>query len=141
MKRVEFTVYGDPQQQGSMRGFVRNGKVAMTSTNKNLNAWRALVRQQAQDASEVLLDGPVAIEATFMLPRPKSRPKWQIWPTSAPDLDKLIRAIGDALTGVVLVDDAQVVNWACTKTWTEANEKPGVRVAVQELENDRRRTA
>lgn len=31
------------------------------------------------------------------------------WPSSKPDLDKLVRAVNDALTGIVLQDDSQVV--------------------------------
>lgn len=138
MKRIEFTVYGDPQQQGSMKGFVRGGKVALTSTNPRLDGWRTLVARQAQDVSECVLQGPVRVEAFFILPRPKSRPQWQIWPTSAPDLDKLVRAVGDALTHIVVRDDSQIVEWIARKSWADEDFKPGVHITVQEMENDRR---
>ena len=36
---------------------------------------------------------------------------------SAPDLGKLARAVLDALTGIVWVDDDQVVDLVCRKRW------------------------
>lgn len=39
------------------------------------------------------------------------------FPTKKPDLDKTLRAIKDALTGIVYVDDSQVVVVTIAKEW------------------------
>jgi Holliday junction resolvase RusA-like endonuclease len=44
-----------------------------------------------------------------------------------PDLDKLVRAILDSLTGVVWRDDAQVVDIVARKVYAET---PGVDIAI-----------
>jgi Holliday junction resolvase RusA-like endonuclease len=83
--------------------------------------------------------GPVTLRAVFIFPRPKthfgtgrnaervkeSAPGWK---TTAPDLDKLVRALGDALTGVVFRDDAQIVDIAVTKIYGQT---PGVTVRLK----------
>ena len=46
------------------------------------------------------------IVACFFRP-PKSR-KGRFWKTQRPDLDKLIRALGDSLSGICFEDDSQV---------------------------------
>jgi crossover junction endodeoxyribonuclease RusA len=71
------------------------------------------------------------VELAFMLVKPASAPKKkQTWPVHRPDLDKLVRAVLDALTGSIIIDDSQVVSLVATKEW-ETN-GPGVMVMVQE---------
>lgn len=53
------------------------------------------------------------------------------WPSSKPDLDKLIRAIGDALTGTVLQDDSRIV---AVQAWKEYG-VPGVEGIVVKVGN------
>lgn len=72
---------------------------------------------------EGTLTGPVALEVTFTLPRPKAhyrtgrnshllRDNAPHRPDRLPDLDKLLRSTMDALTAAgVWADDAQVVTW------------------------------
>lgn len=67
------------------------------------------------------------MRARFALPRPRSRPKRDHWPDRRPDLDKLGRALLDALTGIVFLDDAQVVALDPTKEYAGM---PGVNVSV-----------
>jgi hypothetical protein len=38
-------------------------------------------------------------------------------PTVKPDIDKLVRAINDALTGILFTDDCQVVSISMTKDY------------------------
>lgn len=94
-----------------------------------LVAWRHAIGDQARIAMGFLpaLDGPVAVRARFALPRPRSRPKRDHWPDRRPDLDKLGRALLDALTGIVFLDDAQVVALDPTKEYAGM---PGVNVSV-----------
>lgn len=118
-------VMGLPQQQGSKNPW--GGEA-----NKKLAPWRGHVTQTVGEAwgDQPLLTGPVKLCVIFCFPRPGSHygtgrnagvlkasaPEYK---TSAPDLDKLQRAIGDALTGIVFIDDSKVVVWEATKRYAE----------------------
>lgn len=128
---IMFQVHGLPAPQGSTRAFVVKGKPIITSTAKGLSAWRRLVADVAQDfAPEQPWQGPVGIDLHFGLPKPKSAPKTRrVWPDKRPDLDKLTRAVLDALTYVVFADDSQVVEIRATKDYGA----PGVAVEVHRI--------
>lgn len=76
-----------------------------------------------------MIDGPVSMQLTFRLTAPKSVRREH--PTVRPDLDKLVRAVLDALTGLAYKDDSQVVSIQASKTyWVD----PGLRGVVQPLD-------
>ena len=54
-----------------------------------------------------------------------------LWRPVRPDIDKLARAVLDALTGIVWVDDDQVVELVCRKRWWVEG---GVRIQVATAE-------
>ena len=79
------------------------------------------------------VSGPVELEVMFYLERPSSvsvtkRPQ----PIVPPDVDKLIRGVGDALTGVVYDDDSQVIRVLAWKVYADTRE-PGCFIRVNEL--------
>lgn len=127
--RVQFRVYGTPQPKGSARAFIPKGwkRPIITSANPALKAWEALVRGELQvvmstaaaDVRAMLFEGPVHVELTFHLPRPKSAPRKIIYPTKRPDLDKCIRACIDALSGTAFRDDTQVVKIEALKLYAD----------------------
>lgn len=113
-------VHGTPQQQGSKspQGW---------ETNKKLKPWRLQVAQVAGDQyHEAPYNGPIKVNVTFMYHRrtqdldKNGRPKIgaPYFKETMPDLDKLQRAIGDALTGVVWTDDAKIVVWSACKVYS-----------------------
>jgi crossover junction endodeoxyribonuclease RusA len=111
---IQFTVYGTPRPQGSMRSFRHRltSQVVTTSDNKHLKPWRQEVAQMAVlQRAQLIETGPVALGLRFYFKRPKSAPKSRIYPTVKPDLDKTIRAILDALKGIIYGDDSQVVRF------------------------------
>jgi crossover junction endodeoxyribonuclease RusA len=119
---VTFRVYGIPIPQGSMRGFIGRGKgkprVILTSANTKTQPWRQDVAAQAIKAGVPhIAVGPVELDITFFMPHPVSRPKKYTHPDVRPDLDKLIRAILDALTGIAWRDDAQVCKIRASKIY------------------------
>ena len=130
---ISFQVHGLPIPQGSSRAWIINGKPVITSTAKGLATWRRLVADVAQRfAPEEPWVGPVGITLHFGIPKPKSAPKKRrVWPDKRPDLDKLTRAVLDALTYVVFADDSQVVEIEATKDYGA----PGVAVEVHRIEN------
>ena len=58
------------------------------------------------------------------------KPSAPLFHTSKPDLDKLVRCIKDALTGIAWKDDAQVSLVCATKVY---DEQPGARISIKPL--------
>ena len=50
-----------------------------------------------------------------------------------PDLDKLVRAVGDALTRLAWRDDSQIVAWHAYKHYATPEHPVGARITIQEL--------
>lgn len=127
-----FSVRGKPEPKGSTRAFVPKGwtRAVITSANPKAKVFAELVRWAAQEvAPPQLLTGPVEVSMAFGLQRPKSASRKRVWPTTKPDVDKLVRLVLDALTHVVWADDAQVVRQSASKEYGE----PGVTVTVREI--------
>lgn len=114
----EFFVRGIPVPQGSHKAFIVNGRAVVTSVNnKALKPWRKAI---ATAAREVVLpvekSTPMRVEVTFVFERPGSVRRSR--PTVRPDVDKLARAVLDALTEAgAFPDDSQVVDLHATKTY------------------------
>jgi crossover junction endodeoxyribonuclease RusA len=148
-RRVAFEVFGIAQPKGSGRSFgfllkddsgrpvMKNGKplirTATTHDNPKTKGWQQLVAEQAQTiASEGIFIGPVVLTVTFRLPRPQSLPKRCLHHTKKPDLDKLVRATNDALTGVLYTDDSQIVDLHARKTYVAIGAAPSAHITVEE---------
>lgn len=133
---LRFFVEGKPQTAGSKRAFVNpnTGKaVVVNDGNQGMKkTWRGDLRDGAKDAMAALggADGlrMAALKLTVVCVR--ARPKAHLGadglvkdryrlvrPTQRPDTVKLVRAAEDALTGVVWVDDSQVVEHALFKVY------------------------
>lgn len=91
--------------------------------SKREKPWRNLVSDNARIAmtrekfTQFDKDVPVSVRITFLMPRPKTVKRHM--PTVPPDVDKLCRAVLDALTDAgVWVDDSQVVDLGATKIYT-----------------------
>jgi crossover junction endodeoxyribonuclease RusA len=123
---LKFEVKGTAAPQGSKRGAVRGRtktgkpKVVMIESAAGLAAWRADVAAAAEVAAGPYwepLDGPLLCRLLVFLPKPKTT-KFGDYPAGPPDVDKLQRAIGDALTkSKVITDDARIVQWVAGKRW------------------------
>jgi crossover junction endodeoxyribonuclease RusA len=132
---ITFRVASVPVPKGSMRAFVRGGRPILTSDNRSLKGWEAIVRAQAQAHVQALWPASVAVTLAFALPRTKSLPKrTERAHLTKPDLDKLARAVLDALTGVAFNDDAQVTQLACKKRYALEGEQPGVLVTLTQAQ-------
>lgn len=119
-KSYSFHVRGLPKSKGSLQPFVAGGRAVM-ARSKASESWEQLVRFQVQDFVGAPWEGPVSVALTFYLPRPKSLPKRVRQPATRPDIDKLVRAVLDALTGIVFGDDGQVVSLAASKRYATAD--------------------
>jgi Holliday junction resolvase RusA-like endonuclease len=130
IEELDFTVTGVPVAQGSMSLF--NGRIIDQKVSA-LRPWRRTI----QHAAKTVLagrpgfgDDPICVSVDFFLPRPKTvtRPR----PCVKPDIDKLVRAVFDALTYAhVWADDSRVVMLRAAKFY--ADDQPGVRVKLGRL--------
>lgn len=110
----------------------------LADNHEALDNWRKVVGWVARNAYKGdILRGALAVEALFVLPRPKGHfgtgrnaevPKDSspAYPATTPDLDKLTRSIGDALKGVLWTDDSLIVRWYVGKDYAAPGE--GARV-------------
>lgn len=134
---ISFFVPGKPQAQGSK---VKGQWGNMREANKELGPWRERVALEAYRVAggQIFQTGePVALGLEFVLYRPSSAPKTKrLSATKKPDIDKMERAIQDALTHVLWPDDAQVTLVIKRKRVAELGESPGVYVWVGHAEDE-----
>lgn len=129
---ITIDVTGIAQPKGSMKAFNIPGLKApvVTSANPKLKDWQQSVTRAAGLSCRSPVDWPISMALAFRLPRPKSRKK-DVHHLTKPDLDKLIRAINDALTAVAYRDDSQVVAIHAMKRYCRNDETPGVRITLE----------
>jgi Holliday junction resolvase RusA-like endonuclease len=125
-------VSGDPASQGSHS--VINGRIVQVNSTKH-KRWRNAVVFAALD---LIGDGwepiqePVELSVIFYLPRPKTATR--DFPAVMPDLDKLIRAIGDSLTDAgILADDSRIITIYAKKLYAD-DRGPGAVIRVNTLD-------
>ena len=108
-------VAGRPRPKGSLKR-ARGRLVPSSSSTK---AWQTQVEIAMRMAhrADPIRGLPIKIVATFSFVRPKSSDR--LMPTVVPDLDKLLRTISDAGTGIVYKDDAQIVAIEARKIYGE----------------------
>lgn len=138
---LDIFVPGKPAPKGSTKAFVRGKRAIVTADNgPDQREWSSYVRDAAvqhwtgPSNPEIAFPpatGPVRVHVDFVMPRRVSAPK-RSTPAHVrkPDGDKLTRCVWDALTHVVWVDDAQVVEWSGSKREAEIGETPGARIRV-----------
>ena len=71
----------------------------------------------------------VSVQAVFYLHRPQ-RPEHAHPIGRVGDLDKLLRAVGDVLTGVYYSDDSQIVDWAACKVYEDQDHPEGAAIVI-----------
>jgi Holliday junction resolvase RusA-like endonuclease len=136
------SVYGEVGPQGSKR-HIGNG--VMIESSKKVRPWREAVKWATVDAMHKLagggqmLRGPVCIEMTFTVIKPKSAPKKRVtWPDRRPDVDKMVRSTLDALVQVgAIEDDARVIECLSRKVFPkehkDALDVPGAVIRVHSV--------
>lgn len=123
--RLTIIVPGDPVPKGRPR-FTKSGHVY---TPKKTAVFETAVRMHALSAMKgrKIFTGGVKLTTNFFLPIPKSwslskkamATSGRLRHTVRPDTDNLVKAVKDALNGIVYVDDAQVDVDCSTKRYGE----------------------
>lgn len=140
---IAFRVPGLPIAQGSKAWKGTNpktGRPILVESAKGLDKWRddvALMALRATGYSRPMLDVPVLVIVEFTFPIAKSRSR-DLTPgerhAQAPDVDKLCRAVLDALkAALVYIDDARVSDLVGISRW---GTEPGAFVVVSRGELD-----
>lgn len=137
---VAFNVPGKPVGKGRPRAARRGKGITLYTPEKTATyeSTVALFASQAM-AGRPLISGPVDVVMRVVLPIPAS---WSIrkkdhatdgivMPTTKPDMDNVVKAIFDAINGVVWNDDTQVVDLLVRKRYGLT---PCVSVIVSQLE-------
>ena len=131
MAEVSLSVVGDPASQGSHA--IMQGRIVQVNSKKH-KAWRNAITQTALatlPADWEPIDEPCELIVNFYMPKPASVKR--SLPTVSPDLDKLIRAVGDSLTDSgVVVDDSRIVRISARKLYAIGIE-PGATIQVRTL--------
>jgi crossover junction endodeoxyribonuclease RusA len=146
---TEIRVYGVPVPQGSKRAYTNKhtGRVnVVEAQSARVRSWRQAIIDAALESEGLLTgvrEGPVSVIIVFWLPRPKQhygtgrnasvvKPGAPAYPAAMPDLDKLARAVLDALTDAgCWKDDGQVVVLSAKKLYADGTQ-PGALILIGE---------
>lgn len=126
-------VFGDPAPQGSKRVF--NGRVVEAAGQK-LKVWRKAIADACLPFTDQnIWLGPIRLEVDFYLARPKTvKQNKRPFPIVPPDLDKLIRAVGDGIgqSEMIWGDDSQIVELSGSKHYADDRD-PGAIIRIIQL--------
>lgn len=138
--KMECVVPGIPRPQGSKTRLANGG---MIESSPHVASWRGRIEDEVirarPDQPPVVM--PVSMRLTFVFPRPKFHftsqgvIKSQFGMAGVyarrPDLDKLIRAVLDACSHRLYVDDAQVDTIIAVKRYAGVDEQPHLRIEAE----------
>lgn len=137
MASISFTVYGRPVPKGRPRF---NSKTGVVYPPKRTVDFERSVRSAASMAmrGHVILTGAVFLEVSsyFMVPKSWSKKKridalsGDAWHSCKPDGDNLLKAVCDALNGVVWMDDAQCSMKTIKKRYCDITERERTEVMI-----------
>lgn len=134
---IDVFISGIPAPQGSKRFVgVKGGRGVLIESCKAVKPWRESIRSSlVTDEGRPIerIEGAVITMLEFILPRPKSTPKKRTpLATKKPDLDKLERAVNDAVKSAgVIADDSCIVRTVKAKRLAEIGEAPGLRIKLE----------
>lgn len=150
MLNVSFTVEMAPRGQGRPRlanigGHARAYKDPNDSAHeRTLAALADQYRPRGLDGKAIVIDCPVRVEVTAVMPRPQSlcqvskrtgeplQPPSRRWHTSKPDLDNVVKAVLDALRDWWR-DDCIVVLIVAAKRVAAFGEAPHYDIMISEV--------
>jgi crossover junction endodeoxyribonuclease RusA len=141
-----FFVEGECTPQGSHKAFIVGGHARITDDNPRTRQWRSRVVDAYRSVCrDVPHGGPVAVDVVFMRRRnpndllkdgslrkgARERPI-----VRRADLDKLQRALGDALSRIAWDDDSQIVEWRSCSMFSRGLEGAVVRISRRAAPDD-----
>lgn len=124
---VEFVIPGTPIGKGRPR-FARRGNFVTAYTPEKTASYENVVKLAAAEAmrGRVVIDGPVQVSvwlwvippASWSVKKQRAALEHQLFPTSKPDIDNVVKGVFDAMNDVVWKDDKQVVDLSVFKRYS-----------------------
>jgi Holliday junction resolvase RusA-like endonuclease len=135
---IKFIVYGEPIAQGRPRGSVQNGKVRMYDPAKSSDYKKYVGLIASQHRPPNLIESAVSLTVKVYRPIPKlSKVKHKqavdgsLRPVSKPDLSNYIKGVEDAIEGIILKNDSQVIDYGQSGKWYSEN--PRIEIEIKEI--------
>lgn len=139
---IRVFIEGIPRPQGSKQTFRRGNRIVLVESSKHLPEWRRrLVSALQEHTGDYTPPKPARVTLTFLMPRPKAHYDTKghvkkrfthVAHTPRPDLDKLTRAVFDALTIAGIVeDDSHITSAVIAKRYADSPENTGVCITVE----------
>lgn len=125
-----FFIPGHPRPKGSWTPVHTKKGLKFRPASNNTADWCRHIKREIEKkwTHELIAEGPIRLELLFLLPRPKTVVRQFPTVRGTGDLDKLERAVYDAMTGIVYKDDAQVCDAHPRKEYTDG--EPGVWITI-----------
>lgn len=136
---ISFVIPGVPVGKGRPK-FAKRGNFTVAYTPEKTASYENLVKVKAEEAMQgrQIIEGAAGIKIRLFVAPPSS---WsnkkrmaalngEIYPTSKPDADNVIKGIFDAMNDIVWRDDKQVVDLQVSKRYDET---PRASVEVYQL--------
>ncbi len=141
-RTFEITIPGEPIAQGRPRFSNHGGFVKAYDPKKSRDGKQSVkffVASKMEDEETEPLDGPIHLQIQFGIKLPTSQyrkrtPVPRKWRVKKPDLDNLIKLVKDACSGIVYLDDNQVVKISAEKIECAQGEKPFTKLRFVQLD-------
>jgi Holliday junction resolvase RusA-like endonuclease len=134
--RQEFFIKTIPAGQARPR-FTNIGGFIKSYDPKGSKGYKLDIKYQVMAQKPKMIEGPIAMVIEFFMPRIKAhynkKGLKQDAPTyheKKPDVDNLIKAVLDGLTGILWKDDTQISVLTASKKYSE---KTGIQICVEEV--------
>jgi len=131
---LSFFIPGIPRPQARARTFVRPGSKFATTWSPKSDWFSVVYYKALENRPKQPLDGPLAVDLSIYLPKPKSASKGKTRPDVRPDLDNYEKAILDALTQAgIWADDGRICELHSAKFYENTDIRTGCQVIIKEL--------
>jgi Holliday junction resolvase RusA-like endonuclease len=135
--RQEFWISTIPTGQARPR-FYRRGNFVGTYDAKESRGYKLDIKYQVMDAHPVKMQGPLTMTVDFMMPRPKAhygskglKKDAPHYHEKKPDIDNLIKALLDSVSGILFDNDSQISVLLATKKYSEV---VGIKLYIQDAQ-------
>lgn len=140
---IQFTVYGEPVPQGRPRAGIRKHgdtvSIVMRDPTNSKNYKQYVGWTASQHRPIELITSAVSLTVKVFRPIPKmSKIKHKqavdgvLRPISKPDLSNYIKGVEDAIEGILLKNDSQVIDYGQSGKWY--GEVPRIEVTINLIE-------
>jgi Holliday junction resolvase RusA-like endonuclease len=126
---LHFTIPLEPKGKKVPR-ITRNGAFKDPETRAAMQAVADSIRLQYRGEP---MDCPLRVLITAWRTRPKSK-KNEVWADTKPDYDNIEKLLGDALEGILWVNDSRIVDGRCLKKYAPEDVPGWIEIEIEQLD-------